>query len=325
MNMDEKISMLSKNLSSFCNHLQTSVDALKQSIDRRPIPLDSASSTFIQSLNRRVSSSSNDFDILESISLGSVSFEELLGHCYEVFKRNQSDLTELEDYLRSFGYVPEVDIEEDEEGSEMLTHPENLDMDLKSPNSCGERHQPSSYAEQVSAVGSLEDDLLFDESLSLRNLGISEVSLATLASEANNKTDEPYFCSRQPTKFCESGADFLEGSSQSAADTEGSMEDYVKPVEAPKNIVKVIIEDYESLPSHLKVLASWEELLGAVDKINASLRKRESTRGTNHLFQDEISSMSLGPKARPYLLLLVRMKKLVVETVDGLISYKVLL
>lgn len=145
--MDETISMLSKSLGSFCNHLQTSVDALKQSIDRRPIPLgtfsqffahsgccfsrnprtpllqkssclflfrlfcatclaDSASSTFIQSLNRRVSNSSYDLDTLESMSFGSVSFEELLGHCNEVFKRSQNDIIELEDRLRSFGYVP---------------------------------------------------------------------------------------------------------------------------------------------------------------------------------------------------------------------------
>jgi hypothetical protein len=32
----------------------------------------------------------------------------------------------------------------------------------------------------------------------------------------------------------------------------------------------------------------------------------------------------LGPKARTYLLLLTRMNQLAVETVDGLISYKVL-
>ncbi|PKI32804.1 hypothetical protein CRG98_046797 [Punica granatum] len=104
--MEETISMLSKSLGSFCNHLQTSVDALKQSIDRRPIPLDSASSTFIQSLNRRVSSCSNDLNMLDSMSFGTVSFEELLGHCNEVFKMNQNALIELEDRLRSFGYDP---------------------------------------------------------------------------------------------------------------------------------------------------------------------------------------------------------------------------
>lgn len=36
------------------------------------------------------------------------------------------------------------------------------------------------------------------------------------------------------------------------------------------------------------------------------------------------ANLLAGPKARSYLLLLVRMKKLVVETTDGLISYKLL-
>lgn len=53
-----------------------------------------------------MSSSSNDLDTLESMSFGSVSFEELLGHCNEVYKRNQNDLIELEDRLRNFGYAP---------------------------------------------------------------------------------------------------------------------------------------------------------------------------------------------------------------------------
>ncbi|OWM82622.1 hypothetical protein CDL15_Pgr002197 [Punica granatum] len=309
--MEETISMLSKSLGSFCNHLQTSVDALKQSIDRRPIPLDSASSTFIQSLNRRVSSCSNDLNMLDSMSFGTVSFEELLGHCNEVFKMNQNALIELEDRLRSFGYDPVVDIEEKDEVSDASTP---LEMD-----------KLSSYAPRVfaasSTMNSLEEDLLLDESLSLKNLGISDVSLATLASEANSKTNESDLCSRQPMKSFESKTDSVERSSQSATATE---EDLVKPVEAPTSMVKVSKEDYESLPSYLKALASREDLLDAVDKINTSLCKKGSATGASHFFQDEISSMSLGPKARSYLLLLVRMKKLVVETVDGLIAYGLL-
>lgn len=68
--------------------------------------LDSASSKFVQCVNRRVSSASTDLNVLESMSLGIVSFEELLGHCSEVYKKNQSDLVELEDSLKRFGYVP---------------------------------------------------------------------------------------------------------------------------------------------------------------------------------------------------------------------------
>lgn len=40
------------------------------------------------------------------MSFGTVSFEELLGYCNEVYKKNQSDLSELEDHLRTFGYAP---------------------------------------------------------------------------------------------------------------------------------------------------------------------------------------------------------------------------
>lgn len=67
---------------------------------------DSASSTFVQSLNRRVSSATTDLDLLDSMSFGTVSFEELLGHCNELYKKNQTDLSELEDRLKCYGYVP---------------------------------------------------------------------------------------------------------------------------------------------------------------------------------------------------------------------------
>ena len=67
---------------------------------------DSASSTFIQSLNRRVSIATDDLNLLDSMTFGTVSFEELLGHCNEVYKKNQSDLAELELRLKDFGYNP---------------------------------------------------------------------------------------------------------------------------------------------------------------------------------------------------------------------------
>lgn len=53
-----------------------------------------------------MSAASSDLNLLDSMSFGTVSFEELLGHCNEVFKKNQSDLAQLEERLKSFGYVP---------------------------------------------------------------------------------------------------------------------------------------------------------------------------------------------------------------------------
>ena len=57
---------------------------------------------------RHVSIATNDLNLLDSMTLGTDSFEELLGHCNEVYKKNQSDLTELELHLKDFGYSPDT-------------------------------------------------------------------------------------------------------------------------------------------------------------------------------------------------------------------------
>ncbi|GKV52527.1 hypothetical protein SLEP1_g59105 [Rubroshorea leprosula] len=74
--MEDSIATFSKTPGVFCNLLQTSCDALKQSMDRRPIPLDSASSTFVQCLNRRVETATDDLSFLDSVSLGFVEFSK---------------------------------------------------------------------------------------------------------------------------------------------------------------------------------------------------------------------------------------------------------
>ncbi|GMP98440.1 hypothetical protein CsSME_00046323 [Camellia sinensis var. sinensis] len=140
--MDDSIRVFCKTLASFCNHLQSSCDALKQSLQRRPIPLDSASSTFVQCLNRRVSSTNSDLNLLESMSFGTVSFEELLGNCNEVYKKNQKP-----------------DIDEEDEASDYSSAP--LGLELKT----------------------VDTDPLLEDSLSLQDLGLSDVCLATIASD----------------------------------------------------------------------------------------------------------------------------------------------
>ncbi|XP_062167793.1 uncharacterized protein LOC133873992 [Alnus glutinosa] len=300
--MEEEIRSLRKSLGTFCNHLESSCYALKQSLERRPIPLDSVSSSFIKCLNRRVSSASSDLNVLDSMTFGTVSFEELLGHCNEVYKKNQSDLALLQDHLQSFGYhIPDVEIDEEEEEVHGSSTPNGLESKYG-------LDPPSSYCGPDSMTGSimksLEEDALLDESLSLKRLGLSDACLATLASEDYGQTDN-IGVHRNHLLF-------------------GEVEEIFKSVEAPKPLIKVSNDDYENLPSYMKGLAPWEDLLDAVEKINSSLNKKEKTKGSNYFHQDEISSLGLGPKARSYLLLLVRMNRLVVETIDGLLSYRVL-
>ncbi|XP_038905415.1 uncharacterized protein LOC120091453 [Benincasa hispida] len=324
--MEELISNFTKTLAPFCNHLQNSCDALKQSMDRRPIPLDSASSTFIQSLNRRVSTANVDLNLLESMSLETVSFEELLGHVSEVYKKNESDLLELQKQLKGVGYIPEFEIDEDDE---ILNHVSTPGLNYELASSMDGLNVPSSYHKSVSTTGlakhSFEEDILLDDSLSLQNAGLSDVCLATLASEGNSTFKDPYMDLHTPKKSLEKplGSNFPHQSTeQTVGSPEGEGEDYLTFEEAISPLITLSKDDFESLPSYMKGLASWEDLIVAVEKINSCLETKG--KGKNYILQDEISTMDLGPKARSFLLLLVRMKRVVVETVEGQISYRVL-
>ncbi|KAL5135600.1 hypothetical protein HKD37_03G008472 [Glycine soja] len=293
---EDPVSSFCNALAAFCNHLHSSSDALKQSIDRRPIPLDSASSTFVQCLNRRVSTASADLDMLDSMSFGTVSFEELLGHCNELYKKNHSDLFQIQDRLQSYGYSAVSDIKEEDE-AEDIQHQDPEDK-LDSPSSFY-----GSLSVADSSFKSLEEDALLDESLSLKNFGLSDTCLAIVQE--------------------------FKQQHQHDADTEGSNflsdeqdKENIKSAEAPRPILKILKSEFECLPAYMKGLTSWEDLLVAVGKINSSLSKK--TNGCSYFHQDEIPSFELGPKTRSYLLLLVRMNRLVVETIDGLLSYRVL-
>ncbi|CAH1441854.1 unnamed protein product [Lactuca virosa] len=278
--MEDSITQFCDGVARFCNHLESSSAALLQSVNRRSIPFDSASLSFVQCLNRRVSTATSDLNLLESMSFDTVSFEELLGHCNEVYKNNQNQIIQLEDHLSAFGYVPEVEIDEPEE--DFIDSQPNTNLDFKN---------------------TMEDDSLFEDTLSLQNLGISNASLATIVSEGNKKIE----------------MDGLYEPEIDIPEVENERNE-LKPFQDSKSLICVPKDAYESLPSYMKSLASWEDLIHAVEKMNLSLE----TKNGNFFTQDEVSLLELGHKTRSYLLLLVKMNCIVVETIDGLISYRVL-
>ncbi|KAL3628116.1 hypothetical protein CASFOL_027162 [Castilleja foliolosa] len=217
--MEEQIRKFGKTATKFCNHLQTSCAALKESVDRRPIPFDSASTTFVQSVNRRVG---DDLNMLESMSFATVSFEELLGHCSEVLKKNQNDIYALQDHLRSSSnYIPPVDFDEE--------NVVDCELDDFSPGSSN-LSKNNDIAEEAP---------LFNDSLSLKNFGISDVSLATLASQCG-ESDANFQMDDEP--------DFMIDA------TTGELDQY----EDSRHHLNVSIDDYESLPKLMKGLVSWE-------------------------------------------------------------------
>lgn len=296
---------LSKSLANFCNNLESTSHAFKQSLDRRPIPLDSASTTFIQSLNRRVSSIMGDLNLLESMSLGTVSFEELLGHCNQLYKLNHSHLLHLHSHLQSFHYISPSDGVED------------LEEDFMAHSICGspEPETQLSGSRFRSITNNMDDDSLFDKSPSLLNLGLSDICLATLASGGGRGHD----ALDSPPKLHS-----LEVQNQNAVNYIGGEErDELKLSETSK-LILVSDDDYESLPSYMKSVAPWKDLQSAVEKMNSFLSKKGNMEQCTFFHPEELESMGLGTKGRSYVLLLVRMKRLNVETNNGLISYRVL-
>ncbi|KAL1196917.1 hypothetical protein V5N11_024719 [Cardamine amara subsp. amara] len=312
--MEEELKSLSKSLGGFCNHLQTSCDAFNHSLLRRPIPLDSASSTFIKSLNRRLSTAASDLNFLDSMSFGTVSFEELLGHCNQIYKNNQEDLLHLQDRLTDFGYVPGTEIEIDEgrdDGAFGHEDSKHSDDDLES------------HALQRLVIKGLDEKDLLDDSLNLKNLGLSDACLAYLASGVNENVKDPNTSLEESVK----GKAFDTSSSTLPAPkaSELSNDEYAT-LEMDKTsgpTITLIREEYESLPSFMKSLASWEALLCAVQKFNSVLGSKKQTNGSYYFRANEIPTLGLGHKEKAYTVLLTRMKRLVVETRDGVVSYRV--
>ncbi|XP_042426672.1 uncharacterized protein LOC122014502 isoform X4 [Zingiber officinale] len=302
--MESAISAFCQSLAAFCHHVDTASKSLSDSIQRRPIPLDSAASAFLQSVDRRISSASADLDLLESMAFGTVSFEELLGHCNEVFKNNQRYIADLEERMQSLGYVPEVELEDDE----VLD-----DSKFMSPVSGFQK--PSFEFGSVSVVRSsrkrLEEDSLFEDSISLQNLGLSDAGLATLALEGYDADERGLSTVKK-------------NSGETMRHALNASDSYNDEIPVIRNIAKAIVcasrDDYDDLPAYMKSLVSWEELQEAVVKINSFLSEHKHNDVLN---QDEIEQMGLGRKARSYLLLLLRMNQFVAETIDNSVFYRV--
>ncbi|CAI0402568.1 unnamed protein product [Linum tenue] len=312
--MEEVIYAFGKSLGSFCNSLQASCDGLKQSIERRPVPLDPASTTFIRNLNRRLSAAGRDLNHLESMSFGTVSLEELLGHCNEVYKKNQSDVLEIEDQLRSYGYVPEVENDDDDQDRALES-----ELNDDGPfNSSSPDLEPGKNA-VVKILD--EEDPLMDESLSLKSFGLSDVCLASLTSGGNHGLSRPHISVVEPQRYDGDPNGTIQAASKTSVAIEDETDSKRKPDYAPKRVIELSKDSYEGLPSYMKNLTPWEDLVSAVEKINLSMSKKE---GVEYFLQEEVDSLGLGPKSRTYILLLIRMKHLVVETTNGSISYRTL-
>ncbi|KAL5206481.1 hypothetical protein ABZP36_034690 [Zizania latifolia] len=305
--MEAQISALCSSLSAVLTHADDSSRALSDALSRRPIALESATSAFLQGLDRRVEAAGADLARLESMAFGTVSFEELLGHCGEALGIISRHADTIESRLVSFGYVPPeveatVDVEEDGDVEKLPGIP---------GNDCfgGQNSVLRSSRERVD-----DDDALFEDSMSLKNLGFSDACLATLSSQEDDFPGSTKMLYKKP----ESDADGQ--NIMKEVESAISLKETNCQYDTVQGMIKASKEDYENLPPYMKSLASWEELQEAISKLN-SYFSGDKTHGRVALKQDDVGEIGLGRKGRSYLLILMRLNQLAMETIDGSIFY----
>lgn len=106
--MDERA--LNSMTAGFCGQLKTFVTSLhsntsqlRASITHKP-PAYADLSSFLLDFNDRLAEDGAQMDLLEEMTVENVSFEELLAHCMELYKQNESSISSLESHLEQFGY-----------------------------------------------------------------------------------------------------------------------------------------------------------------------------------------------------------------------------
>ncbi|CAM6098422.1 unnamed protein product [Calypogeia fissa] len=90
-------------LKNFVTSLHSNTSQLRASISHKP-PAYADLSSFLLDFNDRLAEDGAQMDLLEEMTVENVSFEELLAHCMELYKQNESSISSLESQLEQFGY-----------------------------------------------------------------------------------------------------------------------------------------------------------------------------------------------------------------------------
>ncbi|KAG0521829.1 hypothetical protein BDA96_08G195200 [Sorghum bicolor] len=249
--MDQSIMALCESLSSLVNHAESSSRELADAISQRPIHLDMARTSFLQKLEYRAEAAAADLQHIESIALGTVSFEELLGHWGEALNVYARHADALQSHLASFGYEPaDAVAEEPEVDVEVEVEDGNVGKVEDLGDGC------LSVSRSVLRLGKRrfqhDSDAIFEESL--KDLGLSDACLATLSSEgANYGVSQKKLCKNpESTDYGEKIMNEAEiMTPQNERNDQGN---------SFKEMIKASKDEYEQLPSYMKSLASWEKV-----------------------------------------------------------------
>ncbi|PAN21966.1 hypothetical protein PAHAL_3G503300 [Panicum hallii] len=299
--MERCISSLCASLSTVLDHADSSSRELADAVSRRPIHLDSATTAFLQKLDRLAEAAGADVARLESMVFGAVSFEELLGHCGEALSVYARHADAIESRLASFGYEPpevEPEVDAEDGGAGEVGDPGNGGFSVSSSVLRSDRRRFDN-----------DDDALFGGSL--KNLGFSDATLATLSSEVTDYNESPKKLYKNPDS-ADDGQKIMNEPELIAPQNERNDQG-----NSFKEMIRASKEEYEQLPPYMKSLASWEELYEGILKLNSYFGSN------NALNQDDTGAIGLGRKGRACLLMLLRLNQLTMETVDGSTCYTI--
>jgi hypothetical protein len=74
--------------------------------------------SFLEDVNYQVSSVTADVEFLETMTTDTISFEELLANCTELYKQTEAGISVLETQLVQYGYIP---------GSQQVVDPKHVE------------------------------------------------------------------------------------------------------------------------------------------------------------------------------------------------------
>ncbi|EFJ20269.1 hypothetical protein SELMODRAFT_418542 [Selaginella moellendorffii] len=323
------VSFFCAELRGFCSRLETQCTSLHTSIGRVTAPEESgAAARFVDQLNDRVLSVTARLETLKAVTMGTISFHELLGHCNEVYKKNEDTNRLLEMELERHGYkqsqeaVTEVTVQGDDFSLAEESYEAKARQDIKEAYLEVQR-------EGVSATLDKRRDHTGSSYPNQKKIGLALLYTAHIVdtdSAVHHLVTEP---SKEQVSRNSSSRSLRElelGSADDLVDKQplncnGSSTGLLEPVAS---------EEFNAAPSWLKWQVSIELLNEFVSKLNNLFSLKtdslcgKPTDDVKALKPDDLLSLAYEPQIqKACLLILVKLQKLETGFHDGVTTYSV--
>ncbi|EFJ14377.1 hypothetical protein SELMODRAFT_423850 [Selaginella moellendorffii] len=323
------VSYFCAELRGFCSRLETQCTSLHTSIGRvTALEESGAAARFVDQLNDRVLSVTARLETLKAVTMGTISFHELLGHCNEVYKKNEDTNRLLEMELERHGYkqsqeaVTEVTVQGDDFSLAEESYEAKARQDIKEAYLEVQRegvsatldkrrdHTGSSYPNQKKKGLAL---------LYTAHIVDSDSAVHHLVTEPSKEQVSRNSSSRSLRELELGSADDLVD--KRPLNCNGSSTGLLEPVAS---------EEFNAAPSWLKWQVSIELLNEFVSKLNNLFSLKtdslcgKPTDDVKALKPDDLLSLAYEPQIqKACLLILVKLQKLETGFHDGVTTYSV--